>query len=729
LFSSASFLAAFLLFSMQPMIAKMLLPQFGGSPGVWNTCLMFFQGTLLAAYAFVHALSSRLGTRGQGTLQFTLLLMPIAALPVTVGVGAPLGSAVAFELLGRLITSAGLPFFVVATTAPLLQHWFAATRHRRANDPYFLYAASNAGSLVALVGYVTVIEPTFTLGQQSRFWAAGYWCLAGLIVACSAALWRAPAPACRAERIPAVVERIGWCERAWWVALALAPSSLLLGVTTYLTTDLAPVPLCWVVPLTLYLLSFILAFGYSASWVRRGCALAIPFSIVTTLALIIQPREAPLWTSFLVHLLNFALAATACHTELARRRPSAAHLTEFYLMIALGGSLGGLFNALVAPLIFTWAAEYPVCLALTAVLVPGSRRKDMPGGARGWSFRLLDVAMPLLLGGAIYATLRLWVGRPPALIPLVALAACLLFVRRPLRFALGLALVAVLVANVQDHSRNVVLRQRDFFGVLRVSANYPAGRNSLAHGSTLHGMQWRSRRLLERRLPLMYYYPTGPIGQLLSAYMGTPVTRRVAIVGLGVGSLAAYGEPEEAYTFFEIDPAVERIARDPRYFHYLEDCRCQCRVVLGDARLSLSREPDHSFGLIILDAFNSDAIPTHLLTREALSIDLSKLAADGLIALHIANNSLDLEPAVHALARDAGLVGLSCKESIRDIPPNEFNQGRLPTHWTVLARRPADLSRLAGRPGWRPLAGGNSRSAWTDDYSDLFGLLRWLSAD
>jgi hypothetical protein len=728
-FSLAAFLAAFLLFSVQPMVGKMLLPQFGGSQTVWNTCMVFFQGGLLAAYAFVHGLSRRFEARRQGMLHVVVLLLPIAALPIAAGALAPIQSGFALGLVGRLFTLAGLPFFVVAMTAPLLQHWFAGAQHRRSSDPYFLYAASNAGSLLALVSYVTVIEPNLTLKQQSRFWAVGYCCLAGLLLVCSATVWLAPAPASSTEQASEPVAPISWTKRVRWALLALVPSSLLLGATTYLTTDIAPVPLFWVVPLTLYLLSFIVAFANPPSWLRRGCAFALPCAIVATLALLIQPKAAPLWMTFLVHLSTLALAATACHTELALSRPSPAQLTAFYLMIAVGGCLGGLFNAFLAPHLFDWAAEYPLALALVALVVHGGRSAALPGRARKRSPFVLDAALPMLLGAVVYLGMRLWAGRPPAFMTIVPLAACLLFVRRPLRFALGLAVVTALLAHEQDHGRSVVLRHRSFFGVLRVSANYPAGRNSLAHGSTLHGMQWRGRRPADRRQPLMYYYPTGPIGQVLSAYNGTPVTRRVGIVGLGIGSLAAYGEPGDEYTFFEIEPAVERIARDPRYFHYLEDCRCRCRVVLGDARLSLGCEEDGSFGLIILDAFSGDAIPVHLLTREALAIDLAKLADHGLIALHIANNALDLEPAVHALARDAGLAGLSRKERIGELPPDEFNRGRLPTHWVVLARSPHDLSRLAGRPGWRPLSGGSGRAAWTDDYTDLFSLLRWRSVD
>jgi hypothetical protein len=437
---------------------------------------------------------------------------------------------------------------------------------------------------------------------------------------------------------------------------------------------------------------------------------------------------APHWATFLAHLATFSLAATACHCELARLRPPARSLTDFYLMIALGGALGGLFNALVAPWVFTWVAEYPMGLALAALLVPATGRRDGSRGS-GWVARALDVALPLLLGGAAYAAPRLWTdlrgGGPPALLSLAPLAACLLFVRRPARLALGLAAVAFAVNGSQDAGRKVALRERNFFGVLRVLADYPPRRNTLVHGNVFHGMQARSPNPAERVVPLLYYYPTGPIGQVFRAYDGTPVTRHVAVVGLGVGSLAAYGKPGREFAFFEVDPAVDRIARNRAYFHHLEDCAARWRVVLGDARLSLAREPDGAFGLIVLDAFSGDSIPVHLLTREALRVYLARLAEGGLIALHLSNDYLDLEPAVAALAHDAGLVGLDLNEDIRQIPLDELRRGRMPAHWAVLARLPADLAPLAGRPGWRLLASRPGVSAWTDDYSDPLRLLRW----
>jgi hypothetical protein len=719
LFAFAAFLGAFLLFCVQPMIAKMVLPQFGGSPAVWNTCMVFFQAALLAGYGLIHATTGRLDARRQSLLHAGLLLLPIAALPIAVPASRTGEGDPSLQLLSRLLTAAGLPFLVVATTAPLLQRWFAATGDRRAGDPYFLYAASNAGSLLALVGYVTVIERNLTLGSQARLWAAGYGVLACLILACAVTVWWGPA----SESRPQGGERVGAVERARWVALSFAPSSLLLGVTTYLTMDLAPVPLLWVIPLTLYLLSFIIAFANPPAWVGRGCALAVAPAIVTTLAVMVLPSSVPHWATFLVHLTTFFLVATACHVELARRRPSASRLTEFYLTVALGGALGGLFNALIAPVLFSWVAEYPLVLALTGLLTSAAGARGSRLEARGRADLLLDVTLPLLLGSVAYLAPRLLGGGPKSWFLIVPLAACLLFARRPLRFALSLAVVAMVNAEFQDAAMKVVLRERGFFGVLRVSADYPSGMNTLAHGRTIHGMQRRSPLPSVRRMPLTYYFPTGPIGQVFEAYDDTLVVRRVGVVGLGVGSLAGYGMTGHQFAFFEIDPAVERIARNPAFFHYLEDCRANWRVVLGDARLSLSDEPDGSFGLIVLDAFSGDAIPVHLLTREALRIYLAKLADGGLIALHISNNYLDLGPEVRELARDAGLVGLDLNET--EIPPNELIQGRMASHWVVLARQGGDLSRLAVRPGWRPLAGPREAALWTDDYSDLPGLLRW----
>jgi hypothetical protein len=719
LFSSAAFLGAFLLFCVQPMIARMVLPQFGGSPSVWNTCMLFFQVGLLTGYGTVHATSRWLTPLRQSWLHLGLFALPIAALPIAFPGGPSDGGNPSLGLLARLVTAAGLPFVVVATTAPLVQRWFAATDDRSAGDPYFLYAASNAGSLLALVGYVTVIERSLTLRVQTVLWSLGYGVLGCLILACAVGLFRgrAATPEHRPGEPIAVLDRLGW------MALAFAPSSLLLGVTTFLTTDLAPVPLLWVVPLALYLLSYIVAFANPPARFRRVCALALAPAVVSTLAVMVSRASIPLWATLLIHLATFFLAATACHMELSHRRPCSSQLTDFYLMIAIGGALGGLFNALIAPVLFSWVAEYPLVLAMVAALAPRAGAQAGPGrphNAAGW---LRDVAIATLPGLVAFLAARFWPGSPPVWLSVAPMVACLVFVARPIRFALSLAIVAMVGAHFKDVSRGVVLRERSFFGVLRVSVNTRSGTYILTHGETMHGMQRQTAVPSLRRVPLMYYSAPGPIGQVFYAYRSTPVVQRVGVVGLGVGSLAAYGRTGQEFTFFEVDPAVERIARNPSYFHYLEECRARVRVVVGDARLSMGREADRSYGLIVLDAFSGDAIPVHLLTCEALQLYLAKLADGGLIALHISNKYMDLESVVRDLACDAGLVGLDQNETT--IPANEHSQGRMASHWIALARRTSDLSLLAGRPGWQPLGDGHRSAAWTDDHADILGVLRW----
>ncbi len=721
LFLSAAFLGAFLLFCVQPMIARMALPQFGGAPAVWNTCLVFFQAMLMAGYATAHAAARWLTPRRHAMAQVALLALPVAGLPFAIPAGTTPVLSPAARLLGLLTVTVGLPFLAVATTAPVLQRWFVAIDHRGARDPYFLYAASNVGSLLALLGYVILIEPSLSLAAQARLWAAGYGLLAVLTLACAVTLWRAPLAV--AEPWPR--EPISARERAHWLVLALAPSSLLLGVTAYMTTDLMAVPLLWVVPLAIYLVSFVIAFSNPPRWVFKTCTLALAPAIVATLAIMVRPAVVPHWLTFPLHLSTFFLAATACHIELARRRPSPGRLTEFYLIISLGGVMGGAFNALLAPLLFRSVAEFPLGLALAAFLIPFRgvpARTEEPRRPRALA---LDFALPLLLGIAAYAALLTWNKVPPAFVAAAPLVACFCFIRRPLRFALALAITAVCIGLNQERYEHVALMERSFFGVLRVMTDFPPGLNTLMHGRTLHGMERRDANPLVRDMPLSYYFPTGPIGQVFATFQGTPVVDRVGVIGLGVGSLAAYGKKGQDFTFFEIDPAVERIARNPAFFHYLEDSAARWRVITGDARLSLAREPDGEFGLIVVDAFSGDAIPVHLLTREAIRVYLAKLARGGLVALHISNDYLDLLPAVQELAVDAGLVNLYIDETRRPLPLNELVYGRRPSQWVILARRWDDLARLARDPRWQPIMVPSTGAVWTDDYSGLFWLLKW----
>ena len=729
LFSLTLFLSAVLLFSVQPMYARFVLPLFGGTPAVWNTAMLFFQILLLAGYLYAHETTRRLGVRRQAVLHLGVVLLPLVVLPLGVpdGAAAPGGGETpVVALLGVLVLAVGLPFFVVSATAPLLQRWLAGTDHPAARDPYFLYRASNLGSVVGLLAYPLAAEPTLRLGQQGLLWAVAYGGLVLLVGACVVVIRRsgqAAEPSAVGIALPEarepVAAPISARRRLRWIALAFVPSSLMLGVTTYLTVDLAPIPLLWSLPLSLYLISFILAFAPGARNERRQriVVLILPLiALVLSIALVLEAHD-PLWLLLPLHLAGFFVAALACHGELARDRPPARSLTEFYIWIAVGGALGGVFNALLAPVLFDSLLEYPLLIVLACLCLP-KRPGRFPAGPQT---RWLDLGVPLLLGAVTATILAVTARGGPELATVgqgfaLSLAAgiALNFARRPLRFALSLA--AILIAGAALAPADPVLYQeRSFFGINRVEAQ-PGGFHRLVNGTTTHGGQYTGERRLE---PVTYYDPSGPVGQIM-ARVPRSGAGRVAVLGLGSGGLACYAGASERWTFFEIDPKVERMARDPRLFTYLRDCPGRHEVVLGDARLSVAGAPDRAFGLIVGDVFSSDAVPAHLLTREALALYRSKLTPDGALALHISNRYLDLEPVVAALAADAGMTCLGRDEPRRarvGVP------GKLPSHWTVLAERRGTLAGLSSDPRWRPCRREADDRVWTDDFSNIVGAL------
>lgn len=718
LFGLTLFVSAALLFVAQPMIAKWLLPLWGGSPSVWNTCMVFFQAALLAGYAYAHAATARLGVRRQALLHVGLLVIPFAFLPFAAPREVPPSSNPAVGLLLYLIAAVGLPFFVVATTAPLVQRWFASVDAR---DPYPLYAASNLGSLLALVAYPLVIEPRLRLWTQADCWAGGYGLLVALLCVCALLVWRR-APTTQPEPHEARAEPTDWSRFARWVALAFVPSSWLLGVTTYLTTDIAPVPLLWVVPLALYLLSFILVFAQatrqSDAWgVRLLPLLAFPLGVVLGLGL-----PQPFWLP--LHLLTFFAGALVCHGALARDRPGAKDLTAFYLALALGGVLGGFFNALVAPRIFDRIAEYPLALVLGCLALPAvpPRKGGLPL-PRAWNTisRHSVWAVPLAIFGLIALLVRNVGGvESTTLGTLLELLASGLVVfvwyrhrSHPARFALGLG-AALLASGLSDAVvGRTLFRERNFFGTARVTtATTPLGEvHRLFHGNTLHGQQ--ALDPARRRDPLAYFHRTSPIAQIFAVHQHASV----AIVGLGAGSLASYANEKERWTFYEIDPAVIRVARDPRYFTFLTDSRAaRIDTLEGDARLRLREAPPGGFGLIVLDAFSSDAVPTHLLTRDARNLYVQKLAEGGLIVFNITNRYLDLEPVIGALARDGEMV---CRVRYDvDLSADDKADGKLASIWAVLASREEDLGAIATDPRWAPARVPPGTNVWRDDFSD-----------
>jgi spermidine synthase len=719
-YATALFLSAFLLFWIQPLFTKMVLPLLGGTPAVWNTAMMFFQLMLLAGYAYAHLLTRSVRPGRQVWVHGAVAALALGFLPIGVAAGwtPPRDHSPVFWLVGLLAASLGLPFFVLAASAPLLQTWFARTGHRLGADPYFLYAASNLGSLLALAAFPALLEPSLTLGQQSLAWALLYGLLLLLLGACAlparqiAAQTAGPtAPA----RPP--VASAGTRQILIWIALAAVPSSLLLGVTNYIATDLASVPLLWVVPLGLYLLSFILAFSPrlrgDLRWALKGQAAGL--LLVTTLILLalVFSHGAPIELQVLAHLLTFFLTAVICHTELANRRPGVELLTPFYLCMSAGGAIGGMFNALLAPALFSSTYEYYLGLVAACALraVIGRRAERLVIG---------DILYPAALAALLIAAVT-FLGEPEQIT--LALRGALLmgcalplygFSDRPWRFTLGVAAMLG-SALVLDGSADILHQDRSFFGVNRVKRIEGGSRLAFIHGTTMHGSEFTDPSLW--REPLAYYSRTGPAGQLLAT---RPGTHSVAAIGLGTGALACYRQPGQDWQFFEIDPAVARIARDTRYFHYLSECAGDTPIILGDGRLSLQAVPDGSEDVIVVDAFSSDAIPLHLLTREALQLYLQKLSPHGTVLLHISNLYLDLAPVVATLAAS---VGATAEHQLYQPSAAERASGAGPAEWVAIARDPADLDFLDAR--WQRLTPVPGARVWTDDFSNIVSAIRW----
>jgi hypothetical protein len=720
LFSATLFVSSSLLFTVQPMVGKMLLPLLGGTPAVWNTCMLFFQAALLAGYAYAHGSCRWLGVRRQAAMQVVVVLLPLLALPIAVaaGGGPPEDRTPIPWLLWQLTVAVGAPFAVVSTTAPLLQRWFAGTGHTQARDPYFLYAASNTGSLLALLAYPVVLEPALRLTQQTWAWVAVYALFVLLVSSCAVVVRRARPAAIEGESSSqavtdtAAAPTLAW--RLWWVFLASVPSSLMLGVTTYITTDVAAVPLLWVLPLALYLLSFVVVFARRPVVSPQTVGRWLPFLLLPLT--FVMMLNWPHWRAaqIMFHLAAFLVAALTCHGRLAASRPPARYLTEYYFWMSVGGVLGGIFNVLAAPLIFPAVFEYPLAMALACFAVPGlvPSRADRP---RAW----LDFLLPLA-GGVLWAA---WIAveriRPMLgifLLLAVPTTACLLLRKRPVRLALGVLIVVAGQAYLAYFRPGTLCLERNFFGVKRVACSPGSEFRVLVHGGTIHGRQFTDPA--RSREPLTYYHRTGPAGDLFRALNDRRPQANVAVIGLGAGSVACYAQPEQHFTFYELDPAVARIAEDPRYFTFLRQCAAPYDIVLGDGRLTLARSPEGRYDLILLDAFSSDAIPTHLLTREALQLYLRKLAPGGWIAFHYTNAALEIGPVLANLAAEAGLTCL-----YRD--DRTSGDGKTPAKYAALARNPADLADLAAAPGWQPLAPQPGAAVWTDQYSNLLGLMKW----
>lgn len=729
-FVTALFLSAFLLFAVQPMFTKMVLPKLGGTPGVWSVAMVFFQAVLLVGYGYAHVLTSRFGPRRAALIHIVVMaVVLLAALPIglAAGVSRPPADGEALWLIGVFAMSVGLPFFAVSANGPLLQAWFARTGHPHAQDPYFLYGASNIGSLLALLAYPVLIEPTLSLSTQSVAWAWGFALLIACIAASAAfAVNGKSLTASLEDTARAVKERVSWAERGRWTAYAFVPSALLVAVTAHLSTDVAAAPFLWVIPLSLFLVTFIITFQRKPAIPHESMLRLQPVAVALP-ALSAAGAFGLDWAGGLVlHLAGFFVAAMVCHGELVRRRPGVSNLTEFYLWMSVGGVLGGLFAGLIAPNVFSTVAEYPLLLVASLLCRPGlfnreKKRKHLTEAGLILGVAVVALAPKLLFGVAPSAS-GLEFGKVLA----VALIAALLFcAAHPARIAALVAACIGLIAVYQE-SLSPPYSLRSFFGVHRVMESADGRFRILAHGTTIHGAQMLrgpdGMPVEGAPEPLTYYFTEGGIAQALLTKREARGGRlgEVAIVGVGTGSMACHYKQGEAWTFYDIDPDVVRIARDPKLFNFVTSCTPDAPIVLGDARLTLADSAAKRFDVIIIDAFSSDAIPVHLMTREAVALYMSKLAEGGILVMHISNRNMELASVVTSVAAAQGLV--TAVNAPRKTPELAAEL-KVPPHVAVVARSSRDLEALTTKPGWRQATPDSSVKPWTDDYADIISAI------
>jgi len=810
-YTTAIFVSALLLFLVQPMVGRMVLPVLGGTPAVWNTCMVFFQTLLLVGYLYAHLLTTYLKPRAQAVVHGVVVLAPLLTLPMVLrkDVEAPASEFPVVWLLGTLGALAAAPFLVLSTTGPLLQRWFSGTDHPRARDPYFLYAASNAGSLLALLGYPVLAEPLLRLHEQSQAWAWGYGALAVLVIACAVLRVRRGAAVEAASALgagepatpgggPEVVRpsrAAAWRSRLTWLVLAFAPSSLMIGATTHITTDLAPVPLLWIVPLSIYLVTMIVAYSrFGGAATRWATILLAPTVLALTLLMqlgreVFPPLHLPL------HLATLAVGAMACHGRLAAMRPEPRRLTEYFLVMSLGGALGGVFNAIVAPLVFDRVLEYPIAMIVacgaglatagkefwTGPWVPEWARDVFPppawavalmlgglllatsltatifGGLVNWQVATIKLIVPcacaaglIIAGLSERAETQRWrravllVAMPLGVASLffsiefargvlemggrrlgVALQIgvvgllCLALIAWAWRFSLAIGFLLMLVAFSRGGSENLMHIERSFFGVSRVQEMKGGGGVELLHGTTLHGLRLTVPG--KEHLPTTYYHPTGPAGEVFDLLNRVGRVRSAGIIGMGTGTLAAFSKEGQSFTFFEIDPSIVRLAQNPQYFTWLRDAKGRVSIEVGDGRLKMERSSER-FDIIVIDAFSSDSIPIHLITKEAMSVYAEHLNPRGVVLIHTSNRHLKLAGVV---AGSAGELGLAVRWKTDVATPEQALEAKAPSEWLIVARHESDLAFLSGDKDWKgpdEIAKVTRLLVWTDDFSNVLGV-------
>ena len=742
LFASTLFLSAVLLFSVQPIFAKIVLPTLGGSPSVWAVSMCFFQAVLLAGYCYAYALNRYMPLQYAPLAHVVMLAVAFLALPFGLpeGVAPPAGDAY-FWLIGVLTVGVGLPFFAVSANAPLLQAWFARTKHPHAKDPYFLYGASNLGSLLALLSYPIIIEPLLGLKSQALTWTGGFLLLALSVALCGLLLWAkssltndhddVTATAVTSDASQEASAAPSWLARISWIGLAFVPSGLLVAYTSYLATDIASAPFIWVIPLATFLATFVFIFRDTPIIPRHWLLRSQPLIIAFLLLDIAAPGILPGWFATLLGFFAFFVTTMVAHTVLYEKRPGSENLTEFYMWMSLGGVLGGVFAAIITPQIFNTIFEFPLLLLAGMLCRPRVleqlRSKLTMASKEYW--RQPAMFFGLLVVTAMLFWVELLSSNQSAIIFTILVTACayLLLSSRedaPHEFAY----VAILVSGIFLLPTHLSLghSERSFYGVHKVLTTPDGAMRVLLHGTTIHGalrIKTDDGKPIAFPRPATYYHDEGlmarglvAVRKNLEALGRTPM---IGVVGVGAGSLVCYAKANEKWRLYEIDPLVVKLATDPKHFTFFSKCHPKPDFVLGDARLTLAKEPKAKFDYLVIDAFSSDAVPVHLITREAFAMYLDKVANDGVVALHISNRHMDLNSVASATARSIPGVHTALGINIQD---GSKGLDRTSSKVMFLSRSKSSLKGLLLQDDVE-VAPKTSTAPWTDDYSNIIAAI------
>lgn len=726
-FSVTLFTSAFLLFLIQPLFSKMILPLLGGSAHVWITAMMFFQLMLVLGYAYAHLITYYLNLRQQAFFQLAPMVVALTLLPFDIPdnwISSQTEIPVLWQLKVMLICT-GLPFFCIASLTPLLQHWFANTQSRRSSDPYFLYAASNAGSLLGLLSYPFIIQPLSTIAQQAWGWAFLYGVLIVCVLGCLAFIYNIR-HTLKTSQPPENTGPMSWNRQGVWLLLAFVPSSLMLGVTSFITNELGAVPLLWVIPLSLYVSTYLIAFSQKSLVFRRY----VYFGQAVMVALVtLNAMSGGSFNSagvMLMHLALFFLTALACHQELYLLRPHAARLTHFYMIMSIGGALGGIFNAVIAPQIFIVTLEYALVLSV-AMLVRYISDQPLRDGYRaihqyvqgrdrrlsGRIFALIVVSVMTLVGT--------YTAEPSVqLLAILITGACLLYLYQS-RWLFSGAVVCLIAANpfvYWSENQNYIYFERNYYGAFRIAE--AAGYHYYMNGTILHSAQARHPEY--RDIPVSYFHPETGVGNVFEWLDEQPYPQHVGALGLGTGALVCYAHPQRHFTFYEIDKDVVQIARNPEYFSYLSECGNKTRIQIGDGRLRMRKAQDEQYNLIFLDAFTSQSIPLHLITRDAFGMYKRKLTNQGIIVVNITTQYYNLRFEIAAIARDLNMNLLHKHTSPGQGDEHGLKKDR--AHYAVLTQNRDQYNYFSDR-GWKPVNVDNDMRAWRDDYINVLRAVRW----